>query len=78
MFGNIFKKRRRHLVTDHVKNNDLTEPDKNKLLKGEIILTHCRGHDTILTFLFEDFMSSIYVYFQEITVIDSNGLLFFM
>ena len=55
MFGNIFKKRRRHLVTDHVKNNDLIEPDKNKLLKGEIILTHCRGHDTILTFLFEGF-----------------------
>ena len=33
----------------------MIEPDKNKPLKGEIILTHCRGHDTILTFLFEGF-----------------------
>ena len=56
MFQKISKKRRRHLVTNHFQENNLIEPDKNKLLKGEIILTHCRGHDTILIFfLFEGF-----------------------
>ena len=50
MFEKIFIKRRRRLVTNHIEENNLIEPDKNKLLKGEIILTHCRGHDTILIF----------------------------
>ena len=47
---NIFKKRQRHLVTNCIQENNLIEPHKKKLLKGEIILTHCRGHDTSLIF----------------------------
>ena len=77
MFEKFFKKRRRHLVTDHhIKENNLIVSDKSKLLRGEIILTHCRGHDTILIFLFvclKVFTSNTYVYSQEITVVDNNG-----
>ena len=51
MFEKFFKKRRRHLVTDHhIKENNLIVSDKSKLLRGEIILAHYRGHDTILIF----------------------------
>ena len=75
MFEKIFKKKRRRLATNRIQENNLIQPDKNKLLKGEIILTHCRGHDTILIcFCLKDFTTSIYVYFQEITVVDNNGL----
>ena len=44
------KKRRRHLVTNRIRENNLIEHNKKTLLNGEIILTHCRGHDTILIF----------------------------
>ena len=55
---NIFKKRhkKRHIVTNRIRENNLIEHNKIKLLKGEIILTHCRGHDTIMIFFcFEGF-----------------------
>ena len=54
--GKIFRKRRKHLVTEHIRENDLMEHNKKKFLKGEIIFRHCRGHDTIITvFCFEGF-----------------------
>ena len=53
---NTFLKKQRHLVTNRIQENNLIEPDKKKLLNGEIILTHCRGHGTILIFFcFEGF-----------------------
>ena len=55
---NIFKKRykKRHIVTNCIRENNLIEHNKIKLLKGEIILTHCRVHDTIMIFFcFEGF-----------------------
>ena len=52
----IFKKRRRHLDTNHIQENNLIENNRKNLLNGEIILIHCRGHDTIIIFFcFEDF-----------------------
>ena len=55
---NIFKNRhkKRHIVTNRIRENNLIEHNKIKLLKGKIILTHCRGHDTIMIFFcFEGF-----------------------
>ena len=52
MFGKLFKKRRKHLITNRIKQNNLIASDKGKHLKGKIILTHCRGHDTILIFFY--------------------------
>ena len=43
-------------VTNTIQENDLIENNKKKVLNGEIILTHCRGYDTILIFFrFEGF-----------------------
>ena len=65
MFGKLFIKRRRHLITNRIKQKNLIASDKGKHLKGEIILTHCRGHDTILIFFcLKAFTSSTIVYFQ--------------
>ena len=44
------------LESDRIQENNLMEHNKKKFLKGEIIFTHCRGHDTIMIhFLFEGF-----------------------
>ena len=76
MFEKIFTKRRGHLVTNRIRENDL----KGENNKGEIILTHYRGHETILIFFFlKVFKRNIYFYFQDITAVDNNnGVLFFM
>ena len=52
MFEKIFTERRGHLVTNRIRENNLIKPNKKNFLKGEIILTHCRGHETILIFFF--------------------------
>ena len=46
----IFKKRRRHITTNRIREIDLIGNNRNKLLKGEIIFGHCRGHDTLIVF----------------------------
>ena len=62
MFEKIFTKRRGHLVTNRIRENNLIKPNKKNFLKGEIILTHCRGHETILIFFFRRFSRGTYTF----------------
>ena len=52
----FFKRRRRDLFTDRIQENNSMKQNKKKNLKGKIIFTPCRGHDTVMIhFLFEGF-----------------------
>ena len=54
----VFAKRSKDRVpSGRIQTINLLDPDKKKLIRGEIFLRHCRGHDTlIICFHFDGFL----------------------
>ena len=46
----IFKRRRKPNTSNRIRTINLLGDKIDKFLKGEIIIGHCRGHDTIISF----------------------------
>ena len=50
LIGKIFKRRRKLDTSNRIQTFNLIGDKRDKHLEGEIIIGHCRGHNTIILF----------------------------